>query len=87
MIDLEMLVHKLRKELRENYQNIGDAMIAGNVKTMENYQFMLGQARAYQSIDAALTNMLNPKEVKKNEPRKDNVVSITGFELDGDTKN
>jgi len=84
MLTFEDFVQKLRKELRDNYQSIGDAMIAGGCTNMENYKYMLGQAHAYQSIDSAVSEILNPKE-KKDEPRKDNVVSIRGFE--GNTEN
>ena len=84
MLTLETLVHKLRRELKDNYQSVGDAMIAGGCTSMENYKYMLGQAHAYQSIDSAVSEILNPKE-KKDEPRKDNVVSIRGFE--GNTEN
>ena len=84
MLTFEDFIKKLRKELRDNYQSVGDAMIAGGCKDMEGYKYMLGQAHAYQSIDAAVSEILNPKE-KKDEPRKDNVVSITGF--DGRTEN
>ena len=68
MLTLETLVHKLRKELRENYQSIGDTMIAGGCTNQEQYKYMVGQAHAYQSIDSALTDMLNEKEeTKENE--------------------
>jgi len=35
MLILEDLVKKLRKELRDNYQAVGDSMIAGNAKDYE----------------------------------------------------
>ena len=59
MLTLEQLVSKLRKELRDNYQSIGDSMIAGGCTNMEQYKYMLGQAHAYQSLDSALTDILN----------------------------
>ena len=70
MLDLETVVHKLRKELRDSYQSIGDSMIAGGATSMEQYKYLLGQAHAYQSLDNALTDILNEKE-NKDEPRKD----------------
>ena len=76
MLTFEDFVKKLRKELRDNYQSIGDAMIAGGCKNMENYKYMLGQAHAYQSIDSAISEILNPqqKKEKKDEQGNDNVV-------------
>jgi len=75
MLTLETLVSKLRKELRENYQSIGDTMIGGGAQDYEQYKYLLGQAHAYQSMDQALTDMLKPKEEEKEEDvREDNNV-------------
>jgi len=79
MLTLETLVHKLRKELRDNYQSVGDAMIAGGCTNMDQYKYMVGQAHAYQSIDSALTEILNEtdkKEKKEDEQSRDNVIDV-----------
>ena len=80
MLTLETLVHKIRKELKDNYQSVGDAMIAGGCTNMETYKYMLGQAHAYQSIDTALTDILNEtenkKEKKEDEQSRDNVIDV-----------
>ena len=74
MLTLETLVSKLRKELRENYQSIGDSMIAGGVTNYENYKYLLGQAQAYQQMDQALTDILNPKKEEEKDDREDSNV-------------
>jgi len=75
MLTLETLVSKLRKELRENYQSIGDTMIGGGAQDYEQYKYLLGQAHAYQSMDQALTDILKPKqEEKEADVREDNNV-------------
>ena len=79
MLTLETLVHKLRRELKDNYQSIGDTMIAGGCTNMDQYKYMLGQAHAYQSIDTALTDILNEtdkKEKKEDEQSRDNVIDV-----------
>jgi len=79
MLTLETLVHKLRKELKDNYQSVGDAMIAGGCNNMDQYKYMVGQAHAYQSIDSALTEILNEtdkKEKKEDEQSRDNVIDV-----------
>ena len=79
MLTLETLVHKLRRELKDNYQSIGDTMIAGGCTNMDQYKYMLGQAHAYQSIDTALTDILNEKETKEkkeDEQSRDNVIDV-----------
>ena len=78
MLTLEILVHNLRKVLRDNYQSVGDSMIAGGAKDYEQYKYMLGQAHAYQSIDQALTDILNKNEEEEKEDvrQTDNVVQF-----------
>ena len=44
-------------------------MVAGGVKDMENYKYMLGQAHALKLIDQEISNLLNPKEDKNDTER------------------
>ena len=44
------IINKIQKYLKENYQNIGDAMIGGGIDNMEKYKYMMGQAHAYLKI-------------------------------------
>ena len=53
------LITKIQKQLKENYQQIGDAMIGGTIDNMEKYKYMLGQAHAYQYISGEISNLLN----------------------------
>jgi len=66
MQDLE-LITKIQRQLRDLYQNIGDAMISGSVDNMEKYKYMLGQAHAYQYISQEISNLLNKKEQKDEQ--------------------
>ena len=76
-LTFENFVSKLRKDLRNSYQQIGETMLAGGVKDMDNYKYLLGQAQAYQLIDQEISNLLNPKEDKKHETeRPENVVDF-----------
>ena len=61
------IITKLQKQLKEAYQQIGDAMIAGTVDNMEKYKYMMGQAHAYYKISQDISNLLNDKE--QNEDR------------------
>ena len=67
MLTLEVLVSKLRKELRDNYQSIGDSMIGGAAQDYEQYKYLLGQAHAYQSMDQALTDILKPNQEEEEK--------------------
>ncbi len=71
------VITKIQRQLKEQYQNIGDAMIAGGIDNMEKYKYMMGQAHAYLKISQDISNLLNEKE-QKNE--KGTVIKL-------DTKN
>ena len=59
MLDEINLITKIQKQLKESYQQIGDAMIGGTIDNMEKYKYMLGQAHAYQYISGEISNPLN----------------------------
>ena len=61
MDELRILT-KIQRELKEAYQQIGDAMIAGGIDNMEKYKYMMGQAHAYYKISQDISNLLNNKE-------------------------
>ena len=76
---LETFVPTLRKKIRNSYQSIGETMVAGGVKDMEQYRYLLGQAHALQLIEQEISNLLNPEEDKKNDTeRPENVVQFRG---------
>ena len=56
------IVTRLQKQLKEQYQQIGDAMIAGGIDNMEKYKYMMGQAHAYLKISQDISNLLSKKE-------------------------
>jgi hypothetical protein len=72
-----VILNRIQKFLKESYQNIGDAMIAGGVDNMEKYKYMMGQAHAYLRISQEISNLLNPKEPEnENRERPENVVEF-----------
>lgn len=74
-ITFEGFITKLRKHVRSSYQQIGDNMIAGGVKDMETYKYLLGQVQSLQVIDQVISDLLNPKE-DKNERTENNIVKF-----------
>ena len=72
-MDPLVIVAKLQKILQQNLQRIGDTMITGGVDNMEKYQYMLGQARAYQYALQEISNLLKQKEQKDG---KGNVIDL-----------
>ena len=73
LVDPLVVVSKLQKILQQNLQRIGDTMITGGVDNIEKYQYMLGQARAYQYALQEISNLLKQKE---QENDKGNVIDI-----------
>ena len=72
-MDPLVVVAKLQKVLQQNLQRIGDTMITGGVDNMEKYQYMLGQARAYQYALQEISNLLKAKE---QENEQGNVIDL-----------
>ena len=66
------LIQTLRTNLHKSLQTIGDTLMDG-VDNMEKYQYMLGQARAYQYALQEISNLLKAKE---QENEQGNVIDI-----------
>jgi hypothetical protein len=71
------IIIQLQKILKNQYQQIGDAMIGGGVDNMEKYKYMLGQAHAYQYMTGEISNLLN-------KGAKDDKSTVLSF---GNTRN
>ena len=72
-MDPLVIVAKLQKLIQDNLQRVGDTMISGGIDNMEKYQYMLGQARAYQYALQEISNLLKAKEQKDE---KGNVIDL-----------
>jgi len=76
MLEEELIIiSKIQKYLKKEYQSIGENMMAGGVDNMEKYKYMLGQAHANVKILQEISNLLKPKE-QKNEQKPDNVIQL-----------
>ena len=72
-MDPLVIVAKLQKLIQDKLQRVGDTMISGGIDNMEKYQYMLGQARAYQYMLQEISNLLKQKEQKDEQG---NVIDI-----------
>ena len=70
-----VVISKLQRILKDEYQNIGESMMSGTVDNMEKYKYMLGQAQAYQIVIQEISNLLNKDEKEQNDG---NVIDIKG---------
>jgi hypothetical protein len=81
-MDEIVIISKTQKSLQQRLQDIGDALLAGGVDTMEKYRYLVGQAHGIQLTLQDISNLLKPKE-QKNE--QGNVIDIGNGK--GSTKN
>ena len=70
-----VIISKIQKQLKSQYQAVGESMMAGAVDNMEKYKYMLGQAQAYQIVLQEISNLLNNDEKEQNDG---NVIDIKG---------
>jgi hypothetical protein len=77
-----LIISKTQKSLQLRLQDIGDALLAGGVDTMEKYRYLVGQAHGIQLTLQDISNLLKPKE-QKNE--QGNIIDIGDSK--GSTKN
>jgi hypothetical protein len=57
-----IIINKLQRLLKTNYETIGENIMSGGVDNMEKYKYLLGQAHATQIILQEISNLLNKKE-------------------------
>ena len=67
-----IIIDKIKKAIKIAQDQVQETVMGG-VDNMEKYQYLLGQARAYQIILQEISNLLNYKE-QKNE--QGNVIDI-----------
>ena len=71
-----VIINKVQKYLKDNYQSIGENMMSGGVDNMEKYKYMLGKAHAYATILQEISNLLQPKEQNETERDNTNVIKF-----------
>ena len=67
-----VIIEKIKKSIKTAQDQVQETVMGG-VDNMEKYQYLLGQARAYQIILQEISHLLNYKE-QKNE--QGNVIDI-----------
>ena len=71
-MQLETVVNKLLKFLRNRLDNLSISVTSGGVDSMENYKYIIGQINAYEATLQEISNLLEDKE--QNE--KGTVINI-----------
>ncbi len=68
-----VFIAKVRRVIKMRHDDVVAALVSGGVDNMEKYQYMLGQARAYQYTLQEISNLLKQKEQKDEQG---NVIDI-----------
>ena len=61
-MQLETIINKLLKFLRNRLDNLSISVTSGGVDNMENYKYIIGQINAYEATLQELSNLLEYKE-------------------------
>ena len=58
------VAYKLQRFMKAQLENLTLSVTSGNVDTMEDYRYILGQIRTYEYLLQEISNLLNNKELK-----------------------
>ena len=61
-MQLENVINKLLKFLRNRIDNLSMSVTSGGVDNMENYKYIIGQINAYEATLQEISNLLEDKE-------------------------
>ena len=61
-MQLETVINKLLRFLKERTEDLSVSVTSGGVDNMENYKYIIGQINALESVHQEISNLLNDKE-------------------------
>ena len=61
-MQLENVINRLLKFLRNRLDNLSISVTSGGVDNMENYKYIIGQINAYEATLQEISNLLEDKE-------------------------
>ena len=62
MANLESVIHRLQRALKNRVQQLAISVTSGGVDNMETYKYTIGQISALESVRQELSNLLEDKE-------------------------
>ena len=81
MANLESVIHRLQRALKNRVSQLALSVTSGGVDNMETYKYTIGQISALESVRQELSNLLEDKE-----PNDGTVVDIKRGKPDPLTK-
>ena len=64
MANLESVIHRLQRALKNRVQQLAISVTSGGVDNMETYKYTIGQINALEAIKQEISNLLENKEQK-----------------------
>tara|TARA_R110002167_G_scaffold151058_3_gene344879 strand:+ start:515 stop:754 length:240 start_codon:yes stop_codon:yes gene_type:complete len=62
------VIYLIRRQMKEQMENLMTTLAQGGVDNMENYKYIVGKIHAIDMIQQDLSALLEPKEPDKNDP-------------------
>ena len=62
MANLESVIHRLQRALKNRVNQLALSVTSGGVDNMETYKYTIGQINAPESVRQELSNLLEDKE-------------------------
>ena len=73
-IDPVNVIYKFKRSMQEQLDGLVQTLANGGIDTMDEYKYIIGKIHAVDGINQELSNLLEPKEPKPDDP--DNVTRI-----------
>ena len=61
------VIYKLRKTMQNVLDGLVQTLANGGIDSMEEYKYIIGKVHAIDLINQELSNLLEPKEPKKDD--------------------
>jgi len=74
VIDPVNVIYKFKRTMQEQLDALVQTLANGGIDTMDEYKYIIGKIHAVDGINQELSNLLEPKEPKPDDP--DNVTRI-----------
>ena len=68
------VIYKIKRSMQSQMDTLVQTLANGGIDTMEEYKYIIGKIHAIDTINQELSNLLEPKEPKPDDP--DNVTRI-----------
>ena len=67
-IDPVNVIYKFKRSMQEQLDGLVQTLANGGIDTMDEYKYIIGKIHAVDGINQELSNLLEPKEPKPDDP-------------------